>query len=73
MPDADETPINPFLTAKRESGVYVLLEVRDVLSLRPAWTYERAATFIDRHAPVVASAMLTAGTEVFARLLEEEP
>ncbi len=70
MSDQSNKPINPFLSAQRRSGVHVSLEVGDVLALKPEWTEQQAKTFMDRHAAVIAHAMLTAGTFVMGEFLE---
>ena len=73
MSSSAEGPINPFLAAKRQSGVHVVLEVHDVLNLRPDWNEEQANVFLERNAAVIAHAMLTAGAQVVRELLESEP
>ena len=71
MPDDANKPINPFLAAKRASGVHVSMETRDVLWIRPDWSEQQAAAFMDRHAAIIANAMLKAGTDVLIRLMED--
>ncbi len=70
MSDQTIKPINPFEAAQRSSGVHVSLDVHDVLALKPEWTEQQAKTFMDRHAAVIAHAMLTAGTFVMGEFLE---
>ena len=72
MTDPNTPPINPFLAARRSTGVHASLELHDVLALRPAWNELAASAFMDRHAAVIAHAMLQAGTDVIAQLLEDE-
>ena len=63
-------PINPFLAAKRQSGIHVILEVRDVLHLRPGWNEEQAKVFLERNAAVIGHTMLIAGAQAVRELLE---
>lgn len=71
MSDEPAKPINPFEAAKRRSGVHVSLDVHDVQAVRPEWEDGRAGAFLERHAAVIAQAMLIAGTQVIRDLLEE--
>lgn len=72
MTESNTPPINPFLAARKSTGVHASLEVHDVLALRPEWTELKASGFMDRHAAVIAHAMLRAGTDVIAQLLEDQ-
>lgn len=63
-------PINPFLAAKRKSGIHVVLEIRDVLDMRPEWNEEQARAFLDRNADVIGHTMLIAGAHAVRELLE---
>ena len=41
-----------------------------MLALKPEWTEQQAKIFMERHAAVIAHAMLTAGTFIMGEFLE---
>lgn len=70
MSEEPDQPINPFLAAKRASGIYVSIDVHDVQAVCPDIGEARARAFIQLHKAVIAQAMLIAARQVLHQLLE---
>lgn len=61
--------VSAFDLAKHAGAVVAELDIDDILHLRPSWTREQAAAFLEEQAETIGAAMLSRGMEVLIFLL----
>lgn len=69
-PRPDKARISVFERATRSSSICAEISIDDVLHVRPSWTRQQAAEFLDRNSTAIGQTMLLGGLATLQRLLD---